>query len=65
MRLNKLPALTKTLAALVAIGAVLKAHVCENYTDVDGGYPTEPRIPPGRRRGEWRPRRRERPRGRA
>jgi len=28
----------------VAIAAVLKADVCENYTDVDGVYTTDPRI---------------------
>src|SRR5438046_3327372 len=31
-------------ATLVAIGAVLKADVCENYTDVDGIFPADPRI---------------------
>ena len=31
-------------ATLVAIGAVLKADVCENYTDVDGIYTADPRI---------------------
>ncbi len=31
-------------ATLVAVGAVLKANVCENYTDVDGIYTADPRI---------------------
>jgi aspartate kinase len=31
-------------ATLVAIGAVLAADVCENYTDVDGIYTADPRI---------------------
>jgi len=31
-------------ATLVAIGAVLHAEVCENYTDVDGIYTADPRI---------------------
>jgi aspartate kinase len=31
-------------ATLVAIGAVLKADVCENYTDVDGIYTADPRL---------------------
>src|SRR6202034_1114217 len=31
-------------ATLVAIGAVLKADVCENYTDVDGLFTADPRI---------------------
>jgi aspartate kinase len=31
-------------ATLVAIGAVLEAEVCENYTDVDGIYTADPRI---------------------
>ena len=31
-------------ATLVALGAVLKADVCENYTDVDGVYTADPRI---------------------
>jgi aspartate kinase len=31
-------------ATLVAIGAVLQATVCENYTDVDGIYTADPRI---------------------
>src|SRR5206468_11547752 len=30
-------------ATLVAIGAVLKADVCENYTDVDGIFTADPR----------------------
>src|SRR6476620_8087834 len=31
-------------ATLVAVGATLKADVCENYTDVDGIYTADPRI---------------------
>jgi aspartate kinase len=31
-------------ATLVALGVVLKADVCENYTDVDGIYTADPRI---------------------
>lgn len=31
-------------ATLVALGAVLGAEVCENYTDVDGIYTADPRI---------------------
>src|SRR6059058_6381323 len=31
-------------ATLVALGATLKADVCENYTDVDGIYTADPRI---------------------
>ncbi|MBC7782570.1 MAG: aspartate kinase [Burkholderiales bacterium] len=31
-------------ATLVALGAVLHADVCENYTDVDGIYTADPRI---------------------
>ncbi len=31
-------------ATLIAIGAVLGADVCENYTDVDGIYTADPRI---------------------
>ena len=31
-------------ATLVAIGAILQADVCENYTDVDGIYTADPRI---------------------
>src|SRR5437016_5062318 len=31
-------------ATLVAIGAVLNADVCENYTDVDGIFTADPRI---------------------
>ena len=37
-------------ATLVAIGAVLKADVCENYTDVDGIYTADPRIVPTARK---------------
>jgi len=36
----------------VAIAAVLKADVCENYTDVDGVYTTDPRIVPEARKLE-------------
>ena len=31
-------------ATLVAVGAVLNADVCENYTDVDGIYTADPRL---------------------
>src|SRR3954447_5409016 len=37
-------------ATLVAIGAVLKADVCENYTDVDGIFTADPRIVPKARK---------------
>jgi aspartate kinase len=37
-------------ATLVAIGAVLKADVCENYTDVDGIYTADPRLVPTARK---------------
>lgn len=37
-------------ATLVALGAVLKADVCENYTDVDGVYTADPRIVPDARK---------------
>jgi len=37
-------------ATLVAIGAVLNADVCENYTDVDGIYTADPRIVPSARK---------------
>jgi aspartate kinase len=37
-------------ATLVALGAVLKADVCENYTDVDGIYTADPRVVPGARK---------------
>jgi aspartate kinase len=33
-------------ATLVAIGAVLKADVCENFTDVDGIFTADPRVVP-------------------
>jgi aspartate kinase len=33
-------------ATLVAIGAVLKASVCENFTDVDGIFTADPRVVP-------------------
>jgi aspartate kinase len=36
-------------ATLVAIGAVLAADVCENYTDVDGIFTADPRIVKGAR----------------
>jgi aspartate kinase len=36
-------------ATLVAIGAVLQADVCENYTDVDGIFTADPRIVAGAR----------------
>ena len=39
-------------ATLVALGAVLKADVCENYTDVDGVYTADPRIVPDARKIE-------------
>lgn len=35
---------------LVAIAAALKAEVCENYTDVDGIYTSDPRIVPNARK---------------
>ncbi len=37
-------------ATLVALGAVLKADVCENYTDVDGIYTADPRLVKGARK---------------
>lgn len=37
-------------ATLVAVGAVLGAEVCENYTDVDGIYTADPRIVPDARK---------------
>src|SRR5439155_6489424 len=37
-------------ATLVAIGAVLQADVCENYTDVDGIFTADPRIVPNARK---------------
>ncbi|MBV8781675.1 MAG: aspartate kinase [Phycisphaerae bacterium] len=39
-------------ATLVAVGAVLKADVCENYTDVDGIFTADPRIVPNARKIE-------------
>ena len=36
-------------ATLVAIGAVLNAEVCENYTDVDGIFTADPRVVPDAR----------------
>ncbi|MCS7032360.1 MAG: aspartate kinase [Phycisphaerae bacterium] len=37
-------------ATLVALGAVLQADVCENYTDVDGIFTADPRIVPNARK---------------
>ena len=37
-------------ATLVALGAVLKADVCENFTDVDGVFTADPRIVPDARK---------------
>jgi aspartate kinase len=37
-------------ATLVALGAVLEADECENYTDVDGIYTADPRIVPNARK---------------
>ena len=37
-------------ATLVAVGAVLGADVCENYTDVDGIYTADPRVVPNARK---------------
>src|SRR5688500_14789283 len=37
-------------ATLVALGAVLSADVCENYTDVDGIYTADPRLVPKARK---------------
>jgi len=37
-------------ATLVALGAVLEADVCENYTDVDGIYTADPRLVPSARK---------------
>jgi aspartate kinase len=37
-------------ATLVAIGAVLHAEECENYTDVDGIYTADPRLVPNARK---------------
>jgi aspartate kinase len=37
-------------ATLVAVGAVLKADVCENYTDVDGIFTADPRLVPNARK---------------
>ena len=37
-------------ASAVAIAAVLKADVCENFTDVDGVYTADPRIVPDARK---------------
>jgi len=39
-------------ATLVALGAVLEADVCENYTDVDGIFTADPRIVKGARKIE-------------
>ena len=35
---------------LVAVAAILKADLCENYTDVDGVYTADPRIVPSARK---------------
>jgi aspartate kinase len=37
-------------ATLVALGAVLRADMCENYTDVDGVFTADPRIVPNARK---------------
>jgi len=37
-------------ATLVALGAVLGADVCENYTDVDGIFTADPRVVPNARK---------------
>jgi aspartate kinase len=37
-------------ATLVAVGAVLQADFCENYTDVDGIFTADPRIVKGARK---------------
>jgi len=37
-------------ATLVALGAVLEADVCENYTDVDGIFTADPRLVPNARK---------------
>ena len=37
-------------ATLVALGAVLEADACENYTDVDGIYTADPRLVPNARK---------------
>jgi aspartate kinase len=39
-------------ATLVALGAVLEAEVCENFTDVDGIYTADPRLVPSARKIE-------------
>jgi aspartate kinase len=39
-------------ATLVALGAVLEADVCENYTDVDGIFTADPRLVPSARKIE-------------
>ena len=39
-------------ATLVALGAVLKADVCENFTDVDGVFTADPRVVPNARKIE-------------
>jgi aspartate kinase len=39
-------------ATLVALGAVLEADACENFTDVDGIYTADPRIVPNARKIE-------------
>lgn len=37
-------------ATMVALGAVLEAEACENFTDVDGVYTADPRIVPDARK---------------
>lgn len=37
-------------ATLVALGAVLEADACENFTDVDGIYTADPRLVPNARK---------------
>jgi aspartate kinase len=37
-------------ATLVAVGSVLEADVCENYTDVDGIFTADPRLVPTARK---------------
>ncbi|NNM84815.1 MAG: aspartate kinase [Phycisphaerales bacterium] len=37
-------------ATLVALGAVLQADVCENFTDVDGVFTADPRVVPDARK---------------
>ncbi len=37
-------------ATMVALGAVLKAQACENFTDVDGVFTADPRVVPNARK---------------